>query len=207
MCVLLTPLQIFDQEGKGSLNAEELSDLMGALLGIPQHSTGALYAEASSLGLLTEGEPLSFLDRSGHFYSRLKPKRLPVCFQKTCCECWQPIPPMGDCWATSCSPRRRALRTLQQPMGRLWTTTDSPTSSTGPCTTGRSLNECLDYRWSYQMITDLYFYTFYDGHSGIFGCNFMSSVTCTNVKMPKENPRFPLSDSEGLNVYCCVFIF
>uniref|UniRef100_A0A3Q2FY11 Lysophosphatidylcholine acyltransferase 4 n=1 Tax=Cyprinodon variegatus TaxID=28743 RepID=A0A3Q2FY11_CYPVA len=52
---------IFDQEGKGSLNAEELSDLMGALLGIPQHSTGALYAEASSLGLLTEENLLRVL--------------------------------------------------------------------------------------------------------------------------------------------------
>ncbi|XP_023202128.1 lysophospholipid acyltransferase LPCAT4 [Xiphophorus maculatus] len=52
---------LFDQESKGSLSAEELSDLMGALLGIPQHNTGPLYAEASGQGMLTEESLLRVL--------------------------------------------------------------------------------------------------------------------------------------------------
>ncbi|KAM4713994.1 lysophospholipid acyltransferase LPCAT4 isoform 2-T2 [Anableps anableps] len=48
-------------EGKGSLSGEELSGLMGAMLGISQHNTGALYAEASRQGLLTEENLLQVL--------------------------------------------------------------------------------------------------------------------------------------------------
>lgn len=48
--------QMFDKEGRGSLSAEELSDLMGALLGFPQHNTAELYTQASNQGRLTEGE-------------------------------------------------------------------------------------------------------------------------------------------------------
>ncbi|XP_047241963.1 lysophospholipid acyltransferase LPCAT4 isoform X1 [Girardinichthys multiradiatus] len=59
--LLHTAFKFFDHEGKGSLSAEELSDLMGALFGIPQHNTGALYAEASSRGLLTEENLLQVL--------------------------------------------------------------------------------------------------------------------------------------------------
>ena len=58
--VLSVP-QLFDAEGRGSLSAEELSDLMGALLGFPQHHTAELHAQASCEGRLTEGE-------SGGFY-------------------------------------------------------------------------------------------------------------------------------------------
>ncbi len=55
----LVVFQMFDREGRGSLSAEELSDLMGALLGFPQHHTAELYTQASSQGQLTEGEGLS----------------------------------------------------------------------------------------------------------------------------------------------------
>lgn len=51
--------QLFDRENRGSLSAEELSDLMGALLGVPQHNTAELYTQASNHGRLTEGECLS----------------------------------------------------------------------------------------------------------------------------------------------------
>lgn len=51
-------LQLFDAEGRGSLSAEELSDLMGALLDFPQRHTAELYAQASAGGRLTEGEGL-----------------------------------------------------------------------------------------------------------------------------------------------------
>uniref|UniRef100_H3CDG3 Lysophosphatidylcholine acyltransferase 4 n=1 Tax=Tetraodon nigroviridis TaxID=99883 RepID=H3CDG3_TETNG len=47
-------LQFFDKEGRGSLSAGDLSDLMGALLGVPQNSVAELYAEASNHGCLTE---------------------------------------------------------------------------------------------------------------------------------------------------------
>lgn len=50
--------QLFNKESRGSLSAEELSDLMGALLGVPQYNTAALHAQASSQGLLTEGQLL-----------------------------------------------------------------------------------------------------------------------------------------------------
>ncbi|CAF91143.1 unnamed protein product, partial [Tetraodon nigroviridis] len=48
--------QFFDKEGRGSLSAGDLSDLMGALLGVPQNSVAELYAEASNHGCLTEGK-------------------------------------------------------------------------------------------------------------------------------------------------------
>lgn len=48
--------QLFDKDGRGSLSAEELSGLMGALLGVPQYNTAELYAQASKQGRLTEGE-------------------------------------------------------------------------------------------------------------------------------------------------------
>lgn len=48
--------QFFDKEGRGSLSAEDLSDLMGALLGVPQHNIAELYAAASNHGCLTEGK-------------------------------------------------------------------------------------------------------------------------------------------------------
>lgn len=48
--------QFFDKQGQGSLSAEDLSDLMGALLGVPQHNVEELYAEASNHGCLTEGK-------------------------------------------------------------------------------------------------------------------------------------------------------
>ncbi|XP_012709886.2 lysophospholipid acyltransferase LPCAT4 [Fundulus heteroclitus] len=59
--LLHSAFTLFDHEGKGSLSAEELSGLMGALLGIPQHNTGALYAEASGQGQLTEEKLLRVL--------------------------------------------------------------------------------------------------------------------------------------------------
>lgn len=49
-------MQLFDQEGKGSLGAAELSGLMGALLGVPQHDVAELYSEATEDGRLSEGE-------------------------------------------------------------------------------------------------------------------------------------------------------
>lgn len=55
---LLSVFQLFDKEDRGSLSAEELSDLMGALLGVPQHNTAELYTQASDQGRLTEGERL-----------------------------------------------------------------------------------------------------------------------------------------------------
>uniref|UniRef100_A0A3B5LE97 Lysophosphatidylcholine acyltransferase 4 n=1 Tax=Xiphophorus couchianus TaxID=32473 RepID=A0A3B5LE97_9TELE len=59
--LLHSAFTLFDQESKGSLSAEELSDLMGALLGIPQHNTSPLYAEASGQGMLTEESLLRVL--------------------------------------------------------------------------------------------------------------------------------------------------
>lgn len=52
----LSVFQLFGKDGSGSLSAEHLSDLMGALLGVPQHNTTELYREASKQSQLTEGE-------------------------------------------------------------------------------------------------------------------------------------------------------
>ncbi|XP_059211437.1 lysophospholipid acyltransferase LPCAT4 [Centropristis striata] len=52
--LLHTAFNLFDKEARGSLSAEELSGLMGALLGIPQRQTAELYSLASSQGELTE---------------------------------------------------------------------------------------------------------------------------------------------------------
>lgn len=38
------------------MSAGDLSNLMGALLGVPQHKVEELYAKASNHGCLTEGE-------------------------------------------------------------------------------------------------------------------------------------------------------
>ncbi|XP_044197716.1 lysophospholipid acyltransferase LPCAT4 [Thunnus albacares] len=59
--LLHTAFTLFDGDGRGSLRAEELSDLMGALLGVPQHNTAELYTEASSQGRLTEDDLLRAL--------------------------------------------------------------------------------------------------------------------------------------------------
>ncbi|XP_041842554.1 lysophospholipid acyltransferase LPCAT4 [Melanotaenia boesemani] len=59
--LLHTAFTLFARESRGSLAAEELSGLMGALLGVPQHSTAALYAEVSSQGRLTEENLLQVL--------------------------------------------------------------------------------------------------------------------------------------------------
>ena len=48
--------QMFDCDGVGSLSAVELSDLMGALVGIRQHNTTALYTELARGRRPTEGE-------------------------------------------------------------------------------------------------------------------------------------------------------
>ncbi|XP_073331293.1 lysophospholipid acyltransferase LPCAT4 [Pagrus major] len=59
--LLHTAFTMFDSEDTGSLSAEELSDLMGALLGVPQHNTAALYTQASTQGQLTEERLLRVL--------------------------------------------------------------------------------------------------------------------------------------------------
>ncbi|CAJ1085895.1 lysophospholipid acyltransferase LPCAT4 [Xyrichtys novacula] len=59
--LLHTAFTLFDRDGKGSLSAEELSDLMGALLGIHQNNTSQLYTQASSQGQLTEEHLLQTL--------------------------------------------------------------------------------------------------------------------------------------------------
>lgn len=52
--LLHTAFTLFDREGRGSLSAEELSELMGALLSVPQLNTAELYTQASDQGRLTE---------------------------------------------------------------------------------------------------------------------------------------------------------
>ncbi|XP_068163781.1 lysophospholipid acyltransferase LPCAT4 isoform X2 [Antennarius striatus] len=59
--LLHTAFTLIDREGKGSLSKEELSDLMGALLGVPQRNTAELYAHASREGQLTEEHLLHVL--------------------------------------------------------------------------------------------------------------------------------------------------
>ncbi|XP_071757453.2 lysophospholipid acyltransferase LPCAT4 [Centroberyx gerrardi] len=59
--LLHTAFTLFDKEDRGSLGAVELSGLMGALLGVPQHHTAQLYAEASGDGQLTEADLLRVL--------------------------------------------------------------------------------------------------------------------------------------------------
>ncbi|XP_044038991.1 lysophospholipid acyltransferase LPCAT4 [Siniperca chuatsi] len=59
--LLHTAFTLFDREGRGSLSAEELSGLMGALLGFPQHQTAELYAQASNQEHLTEENLLRVL--------------------------------------------------------------------------------------------------------------------------------------------------
>ncbi|KAM9335437.1 lysophospholipid acyltransferase LPCAT4 [Symphorus nematophorus] len=59
--LLHTAFTLFDREGRGSLSADELSGLMGALLGVPQHNTAELYAQASNPGQLTEESLLAVL--------------------------------------------------------------------------------------------------------------------------------------------------
>ncbi|KAM9327769.1 lysophospholipid acyltransferase LPCAT4-like [Pholidichthys leucotaenia] len=59
--ILHSAFTTFDREGHGSLNVEELSDLMGALLGFPQQDSSALHAVASSDGQLTEDNLLRVL--------------------------------------------------------------------------------------------------------------------------------------------------
>ncbi|CAN9509566.1 unnamed protein product [Ophioblennius macclurei] len=52
---------MFSEEEKDTLSEEELSGLMGALMGFNQNNTAALYAEASSQGRLTEETLLDVL--------------------------------------------------------------------------------------------------------------------------------------------------
>ncbi|KAL6118363.1 lpcat4 [Pungitius sinensis] len=59
--VLHAAFTLFDAEGRGSLGALELSDLMGALLDFPQRHTAELYAQASGGGRLTEENLLRVL--------------------------------------------------------------------------------------------------------------------------------------------------
>lgn len=59
--LLHTAFTFFDAEGRGSLTAEQLCSLMGALLGVPQHHTRELYTEASKGGRLTEDDLLRTL--------------------------------------------------------------------------------------------------------------------------------------------------
>ncbi|KAM8900346.1 lysophospholipid acyltransferase LPCAT4 isoform 2-T2 [Spinachia spinachia] len=58
---LHTAFALFDAGGRGSLTAEELSDLMGALLDFPQRHTAELHAQASGGGRLTEENLLRVL--------------------------------------------------------------------------------------------------------------------------------------------------
>nr|XP_020442512.1 lysophospholipid acyltransferase LPCAT4 isoform X2 [Monopterus albus] len=59
--VLQIAFSMFSRESRGGLSKQELSDLMGALLGVPQHNTTELYIEASSHGKLTEENLLRVL--------------------------------------------------------------------------------------------------------------------------------------------------
>ncbi|XP_026150608.1 lysophospholipid acyltransferase LPCAT4 [Mastacembelus armatus] len=59
--LLHTAFTLFDREGRGSLSEQNLSDLLGALLGVVQHNTKDFYTEASKQGQLTEGNLLQVL--------------------------------------------------------------------------------------------------------------------------------------------------
>ncbi|XP_077445602.1 lysophospholipid acyltransferase LPCAT4 [Stigmatopora argus] len=54
--LLRTAFHLFDRDGTGSLSGQELSDLMGALLGIRQHHTEQLYSEMASGGRLNQDD-------------------------------------------------------------------------------------------------------------------------------------------------------
>ncbi|XP_067117378.1 lysophospholipid acyltransferase LPCAT4 [Osmerus mordax] len=68
--LLHTAVTMFDCDGVGSLSAVELSDLMGALVGIPQHNSTALYTELAWGGRPTEEDLLRVLT-SHPTYQRL----------------------------------------------------------------------------------------------------------------------------------------
>nr|XP_061810890.1 lysophospholipid acyltransferase LPCAT4-like [Nerophis lumbriciformis] len=77
--ILRTAFNLFDKEGTGSLSAEELSDLMGALLGIRQYHTEQLYAEIACNGRLNQDDFVHGL--TSH-----------TTYQKVVCEHLQPNP-------------------------------------------------------------------------------------------------------------------
>ncbi|XP_030609635.1 lysophospholipid acyltransferase LPCAT4 [Archocentrus centrarchus] len=80
--LLHSAFPMFAREGGGSLNERELSDLMGALLGLPQHSTAELYAASSSQSRLTEEALLRVLTTHPTYQKvtkeYLKPEEAPV---------------------------------------------------------------------------------------------------------------------------------
>uniref|UniRef100_A0A3B3ZCL9 Phospholipid/glycerol acyltransferase domain-containing protein n=1 Tax=Periophthalmus magnuspinnatus TaxID=409849 RepID=A0A3B3ZCL9_9GOBI len=59
--LLHTAFTLYDEEGKGSLNAEELPGIMGALLGVPQYNTSELYSAACKQDGVTEDDLLRVL--------------------------------------------------------------------------------------------------------------------------------------------------
>ncbi|KAM6949518.1 lysophospholipid acyltransferase LPCAT4 [Aplochiton taeniatus] len=59
--LLHTAFTLFDTEGRGSLTAEELSGLMGALVGFPQQDTTELFNELSQDGQAMEEDLLKIL--------------------------------------------------------------------------------------------------------------------------------------------------
>uniref|UniRef100_A0A669EBX9 Lysophosphatidylcholine acyltransferase 4 n=1 Tax=Oreochromis niloticus TaxID=8128 RepID=A0A669EBX9_ORENI len=59
--LLHSAFTMFNREGRGSLSERELSDLMEALLGVPQHRVAELYAAASDRSRLTEESLLRVL--------------------------------------------------------------------------------------------------------------------------------------------------
>ncbi|KAJ0055965.1 hypothetical protein NL108_017050 [Boleophthalmus pectinirostris] len=59
--LLHTAFTLYDGESKGSLNVEELSGLMGAMLGVPQYNTSELYSAACRQNGVTEDNLLQVL--------------------------------------------------------------------------------------------------------------------------------------------------